>query len=107
MQGGLAVHRVDERHVVDTPREPRQQIRHPESGSAVLAKPPVARLAVAGFRGEELDLSAGVERLSGPALQLRLVVVGVDVADAAGAEDLDDALRPRLEWRRFRVRIAQ
>jgi hypothetical protein len=60
----------------------------------VLPEGPETALTVAGFGGEELELAVGVEGLPLAFLELRLVVPGVYVAQAAGAKNLDD--RPRL-----------
>ena len=55
-----------------------------------MAERPVAALAVAGLRREELHRARGVERLAGALCQLRLPIPRVHMAEAAGAEDLDD-----------------
>src|SRR5210317_2488889 len=47
VQRGLALHRVDKRHVIDAGRELRQQVAHPEARLTVLAKFPEALLAIA------------------------------------------------------------
>src|SRR2546430_137650 len=48
----------------------------------------------AGGGGARLDGLARIEALPGPALEFRLVIEGVDLADAAIHEELNDA--PRL-----------
>ena len=90
MQRALALHRVDEGDVVHALRELGKQIADPAPALAMLAERPVASLAVARLRREELQLAIGIERLALALRQFGLVVPGIHVAEAAGAEDLDD-----------------
>jgi hypothetical protein len=86
---------MNEGHVVHAPGEVGEEIAHPLAALAMLAEFPIASLAVAGFRREELQLARGVEGLPVAPLQLGLVVPGVHLAQAAGTEDLDDGFRFR------------
>ena len=61
---------------------------------------------VAGHAGGSLDMTARIERLSVPALQLGLVVEGIHLADAAVHEKLDHTahlgsmVQPAIQLRR-------
>ena len=89
MQRALALHRVNEGHVIDTGRELWEEIADPASALALLAKLPVAALAVARFRRKELHLAIGIEGFAAALCQLRLVVPRIHMAEAARAENLN------------------
>ena len=65
VQRRLALHRMNERHVIDARGQLRQQVTHPAAALTVLPELPVARLTVAGLRGKEGQLAVGIERLPG------------------------------------------
>jgi hypothetical protein len=81
-----------EGHLIDLAGELREEVAQPASALSVLSERPVAALAVAGLGGEELLLAVRVEGFALTFRQLGLVVLGIDVAQAARAEDLDDRL---------------
>ena len=110
MQRALALHGVNEGHVIDTGRELREEIADPAPAVAMLTKRPVAALAVAGLGGEELHLAIGIERSAAAFGQLRLVVPRIHMAKATGAENLNDRTclgRQRRTLGRERIRRAQ
>ena len=93
VQRGLALHRMDEGHLINVAGELRQQIAHPAAALAVLPEGPVALLAVARLRGKELHVAGRVERRAIPLHEVGLVVERVEMREAAGAEDVDHRLR--------------
>ena len=93
VERGLALHRMDERHLIDVAGELRQQVADPAAALAVLPEGPIALLAVPRLRGEELHVAGRVERRAIPLHELGLVVKRVEVREAAGAEDVDHRLR--------------
>ena len=97
MQGGLALHGMDEGHVVHASGELGEQIAHPDSRLSTPAELPVTGLAVTWLGGEELKLSAWIEGSARPPLELGLVIVGVDMAQPPGAKDLNHPLG--LGWK--------
>ena len=99
MQRGLAVHRIDERHVVNTRGQLRKQIAHPQSRLAMLSELPMAALTIARLRRKELQLAIGVKRLPGTFFKFRLVIKRIDLTHAAGAEDLNHTLCLRCMMR--------
>ena len=92
----VGVHALDERHVVDALRRVREEIAHPRAALAVLAELPLradhAALVLVAAAALGLDL----DRLAVVLEEIGLVVVGIDVARTAVAEDEDHALR--LAW---------
>ena len=97
VQGRLALHRVNETHVVHASGELGQKITHPDAGLAMPAEFPETWLAISRFGGKELKFASGIKGRARPSFQFRFVVVGVDVAQSTRAEDLDDPLRPGRE----------
>src|SRR5262249_50890097 len=91
--------RVDEGDVIDAAREVRQQIADPLAVAAVPRPAPrtAEEVAVTALEGD--DTAGARQRLAVTADQLRLVLEGVEVADGAGAEDLEDAPGLRGEVR--------
>ena len=92
MQGGLTLHRVDERHVVHTGGQLGQQTAHPDPGFTMLFKIPEAGPAIARFGSKELELAVRVEGLPSTFDQIRFVVVGIDMTQPSRTKDLNDRL---------------
>ena len=85
-------HGMDEGHVVHAGGELGEQVAHPDSRLSAPAELPETGLTVTRLGGEKLELAAWIEGRALPPLELRLVVVGVDMAQAPRAKDLDDPL---------------
>ena len=82
---------MDEREVVHALGQLGKQVAHPAATFAVLAERPPATLAIAGLRGEELELAIRIEGLAVALGELRLVVPRIDMTQPAGAKNLDDS----------------
>ena len=99
MQGGFTLHGIDESHIIDTGGELGEQIAHPDSGLPMLTEFPKTRLAVAGLGGEELKFPSRVKGGASTPFKFRLVIEGIDVAQATRAEDLNDPFGSGREMR--------
>ena len=97
VQGCLALHRVNETHVIHAGGEFGQKITHPDARLAMLAEFPKTRPAVSGLGSKELKFASRVKGRTRPSLELGFVVVGIDMAQTTRAENLDDPLGPRRE----------
>src|SRR5262249_49832074 len=84
---------------VHADRKLREKAAHPLSALPVLAKREGAPEEPARLGEEGVDGPLAGQLLAVELRQLRLVVEGINVADAAGTEGLDDALRLRREVR--------
>ena len=98
---GLAVHRMDEGQVVDPLRQVGEQRTDPRPRLAVLPERERRLHQPARAAEEGVDLALAGEFLALELRQVGLVVEGVDVAQAPGAEDLDDSLGLRWIVQRF------
>ncbi len=93
MQGALALHRVNEAHLVHALGKFREEIADPATALTVLSEGPIAALAIAGLRSEEGEFAISIEGLALALREFRLVVEGVQMTHATGAKDLDNSLR--------------
>ena len=93
----LRHHRADDRELVDALRQVRQEAADPLAALAVAAEREGTLHQPARPAEEGLDLPLARQLPPVVPRQVGLVVEGVDVADAAACEDLDDPLRPRRE----------
>src|SRR6185503_16366966 len=82
---------MDEREVVDASRKVRQQVAHPGAALAVLLESERALHQPSGASKESVNLPFVGEFLTVVTDEVGLVVVGVEVADAAASADVDDA----------------
>ena len=104
VRDAFRVHAVQEAQVIDMLVDVREEIRGPATGFAMLLEVP-QRLHHAlerAFAG--LGHGTGIGHVDDLAVvfeESRLVVVGIDVADAALHEEEDDAFRLRLMVRTF------
>ena len=92
--------RVDEAHVIGAFGQVRQQVRKRLAALAPRPELPGAACEVAVLALERDQLLDPGHRLPVPLDQLGLVIPGVEVADRAGAEDVQHPLRPAGEVRR-------
>ena len=88
----LGEHRVDEAQVVGTAGEVRQQVADPGPALSPLPERIDALHQFPGLPEEPEILAASLQFGAVQPIQFRLVVEGVEVAHAAAAEDLHDAL---------------
>jgi len=100
--GALRDHRVDKGNIVDPLGEVGQEVADPFAGLSVLTEGPGTFHEIAGLAEKRIHLTLAGHRFAVAADEFGLVVEGVDVADAACAEDLDDALHLRREVRGLR-----
>ena len=98
----LGDHRVKKRQVVHALRQVREEVAHPLAALAVLLERERAFQQPAGLAEEGVDFALAGQLLSVMLCEVRLVVEGIDMADAAGAEDLHDALGLRRKVRAAR-----
>ena len=82
---------IDDAEVVGAAGDVGEEVADPGTGLASLAEGIGALHEAAGLAEESLIFAAAFEGHAVHALQLGFVVEGFEVADAAGAEDLDDA----------------
>jgi hypothetical protein len=83
-----------ERQVVDAAGDLGEDAADPSARLAVTLERERALHHLAGCARGRLDVAPRVERLAVATVQLRLVVEGVHLADAAVHEELDHPLRP-------------
>src|SRR6516225_7682148 len=81
---------MNERHIVHTGTEVRDEIAHPFSALAVLFPVPGTFHQRAWVALEQFHFAAGVELLAGAFDELRLVIKRVALAGGAGHEELHD-----------------
>ena len=92
---GVGPARMDERHLVDVLRHPREDVRAPRSALAVLRETERRLHQPAdGVLKETGCVVEVLQRQPVPFLQLGFVVPGIDVGRPAVHEQVDDRLRP-------------
>ena len=91
MQSRLALHGINESHVVDVSSKSRKQIAQPTAGVPVLMKGPETLRIVSADAGKGLFTEFHIKRLSVPPFENRLVIPRIDVTQPAWTENLDDA----------------
>ena len=65
VQGGLAVHGVNEGHIIHAGGQPGKEVTHRAAADAVPAKLPMAALAIARLGGKELQIVLWIKGGSG------------------------------------------
>src|SRR5262245_37154308 len=85
-------HGLDERQLIDTARELRQQGADPLATLAMAAEGERALEQPAGLAEKGVDLTLAGQLAAVVLRQVGLVVERINVADPATAKDLDDAL---------------
>jgi hypothetical protein len=87
-----AVHRTDERNVVHHAADVREQFGHVHAALTVLLELPRRRQQATGMSLRHHNVAFTGHRFAGAALQFRLGVEGIHLADAAITEDRDHRL---------------
>jgi hypothetical protein len=87
VRGAQRVHRANQRDVVDVLRDVREQLRDFHAALAVLLERPRRRQEAARRAHDRLHFAHARHRLALVLEQGRLGIEGVDLADAAVAED--------------------
>src|SRR5678815_6184333 len=90
----LGRHRHEEREVIDTFGNVRENAADPPATLAILLELEGALHDVARRAGRSFNARTGIELLAMQFDQLRLVIEGIHLADAAIHEKLHDALDP-------------
>jgi hypothetical protein len=92
MQRSLTLHGVNEGHVINAGGQFWEEAAHPKAALAMLAEREVATPTVAWLRGEELHLPVRIKGFTTAFGEHWLVVKGVHMTHATGAENLDHTL---------------